>query len=162
MLTQAHTEILRLGSIRPPVVVAAGDPRVQSNSGAFQLDLPNMAAGALQLCILRTPGAFAAISWAEPTTAVGVQFWGDANDGYARILVDGAVVWQGNTQGENITYEAYIQITGLPNTPHTVSVEATGQPGSRGGCDVTIAAFGWGVLGAPATYTVFVPLISNP
>lgn len=40
-----------------------------------------MAAGALQLRIMRTAGAFAEITWAEPTTTVGVQFWGDANEG---------------------------------------------------------------------------------
>ena len=35
------------------------------------------------------------------TTKVGVQFWGDANDGWARVLVDGTEVWTGSIYGSD-------------------------------------------------------------
>ncbi len=161
MITQTHTEILRQGSNRPPVVVAAGDPRVQSDTGTYQLDLADMVESPLQLRILDRVGSFAEITWPDPTTTVGVQFWGDGNDGHARILVDGAVLWQGSTQGESVTFEGYIEITSLPDAAHIVRVEATGVPGSRNRSNVTVAAFGWGERGAPANHTVFLPLVQN-
>ncbi|MEZ4673993.1 MAG: hypothetical protein R2932_07080 [Caldilineaceae bacterium] len=161
MNTQIHTEILRQTSKRPPVVIAAGDSQVQSTVEPYQLALPDLADSPMRLRILRGAGSFAEIKWHEPTTTVGVQFWGDTNDGHARILVDGAEVWQGNTQGQSVTFEEYIEIDGLPNTTHTVRVEATGQPGSSGGSDVTVAAFGWGSLSSPANQTIFVPIVRN-
>ena len=161
MSTQSHTEILRQGSQRPPVVVAAGDPRVQSDGGPYQLDLPDMVDSSLHLRVLKGAGSFAEITWDEPTTTVGVQFWGDGNDGHARILVDGNEVWQGNTEGANLTFEEYIEIDELPHTSHKVRVEATGTPGSKGGTDVTIAAFGWGSRSETASHTIHIPIVRN-
>lgn len=161
MITQAHTEILRQGSNRPPVVIAAGDARVQSDTGAYSLDLANMVESPLHLRILARAGSYAELTWPEPTTTVGVQFWGDGNDGHARILVDGEEVWQGSTQGESVTFEGYIEIVGLPASAHTVRVEATGTPGGNGGTDVTVAAFGWGAVGEATPHKVYLPFVTN-
>lgn len=161
MITQTHTEILRQGAKRPPVVIAAGDPRVHSDVDAYQLDLANLVESPLKLRILDRANTYAELTWPDPTTTVGVQFWGDANDGHARILVDGDLVWQGSTQGESVTFEGYIEIANLPESAHTVRVEATGTPGSSGGTHVTVAAFGWGAVGEAGPHKVYLPFITN-
>lgn len=71
------------------------------------------------------------------------------------------MLWQGDTQGESVTFVGYIEITDLPDTAHTVRVEDTGIPGSSGGTDVTVAAFGWGAVGEPAVHKVYLPFVSN-
>lgn len=164
MSIHTHTEIMRQTAKKPPVVVQAGDPQVQSSgsAGRHTLDLPDMAESPMQLLILSSAGSWAEITWMEPTTVVGVQFWGDSNDGFARIWVNGEEKWHGNTRGGSITFEQYIEIDDLPNTSHTIRVEATGQPGQDGGgIDVTIASFGWGSIGGSATHTVYIPIVQN-
>jgi len=92
------------------------------------------------------------ISFQQPATAIGVQFWGDDNDGWVRILVDGLEAWTGNTVGASDTYEDYVEIRDLSNTQHTLRIEATGKPGRDGGDrHVTVAAFGWGPLPVQST-----------
>lgn len=92
-------------------------------------------------------------SWVEatttsPTTCVGVQFWGDTNDGWARVLVDGAEVWTGDTYGPSgywpgDAFVRYLQISGLSQGNHTIRVERMGLPGGGGGTDVCMYFFGW-------------------
>jgi hypothetical protein len=78
------------------------------------------------------------------TTAVGVEFWGDTNDGWARVLVDGSEVWTGNTYGPSATgYIHYLQISGLAPGSHTVRIENMGQAGDGGGDDVHVYFFGF-------------------
>jgi hypothetical protein len=81
------------------------------------------------------------------TTTVGVQFWGDTNDGWACVLVDGVEVWTGNTHGSDNNYPGgafvkYLEISGLPLDIHTITVENMGIPGAGAGDDVTIYFFG--------------------
>jgi hypothetical protein len=81
---------------------------------------------------------------------VGVQFWGDQNDGWARVLVDGTEVWRGSTYGTSGdpaagAYVKYLEISGLATGAHTVRVECLGINGAGGGDDVTILLFGFGV-----------------
>ena len=81
------------------------------------------------------------------TTTVGVQFWGDTNDGWARVLVDDVEVWTGNTHGSDNNYPGgafvkYLEISNLPLDIHTIRVENMGIPGASAGDDVTILFFG--------------------
>ena len=86
------------------------------------------------------------------TDTVGVQFWGDTSDGWARVIVDGAEVWSGSTYGSDANYPGnafvkYLEISGLEQEIHTVRVENTGVAGAGGGDDVTIFFFGLGNTG---------------
>jgi hypothetical protein len=77
------------------------------------------------------------------STTVGVEFWGDTNDGEARLLVDGVKRWSGDTHGDDANWPGgafvrYVQITGLQNQPHTVRIEQTGNG------DVTVYFVGIG------------------
>lgn len=77
------------------------------------------------------------------STTVGVEFWGDTNDGEARLLVDGVERWSGSTHGDDANWPGgafvrYVQITGLQEQPHTVRIEQTGNG------DVTVYYVGIG------------------
>jgi hypothetical protein len=81
--------------------------------------------------------------YGQPTTSIGVQFWGDTNDGWARVLVDGQEVWVGNTHGEDSNWPGgafvrYLNISGLEKSVHTIRVEGMSQG------DVTLYYFGFG------------------
>ena len=78
--------------------------------------------------------------------AVGVQFTGDTNDGWARVLLDGQEVWRGNTYGDHINgpgYQNYVKLNNIAPGQHTIRVESTGQPGNQGGDDSTVYYFGF-------------------
>lgn len=84
------------------------------------------------------------------TTSVGVQFWGDANDGWARVRVDGAEVWTGNTYGSSaVGYIEYLEVSGLAPGSHTIRVENMGIAGGGGGDDVTVFFFGFESASSP-------------
>lgn len=104
-------------------------------------------------------------SWIEftcPTvsSAVGVQFWGDGNDGMARLLVDGIEQWYGTVGGESVIFEQYVEVRNLPLSFHTIRVEvATASTGH-----VTIAAFGCVELDEDREielHQIFLPTISG-
>jgi parallel beta-helix repeat protein len=80
--------------------------------------------------------------------SVGVQFWGDASDGWARVVVDGEERWRGSVYGTDGEWPGgafvkYLQITELGAGPHTIRVEALGRAGAGGGDDVTVLFFGF-------------------
>ena len=82
-------------------------------------------------------------------TALGVQFWGDQNDGWARVLVDGVERWRGSVYGSSGSYPGgafvrYLSIANLPAGPHTIRVECLGINGAGGGDDVALLLFGFG------------------
>ncbi len=77
------------------------------------------------------------------TTSMGVQFWGDDNDGWATVYIDGVEIWTGDTRGSDNQYPGgafvkYLQVSGLSNSTHTLRVE------SDLGQDVTMYFFGLG------------------
>lgn len=79
-----------------------------------------------------------------PTTAIGIQFWGDANDGQARVYLDGEEVWSGDTRGEDNQWPGgafvrYLQVSGLPEMSHSLMVESL-DPGRS----ITLYFFGIG------------------
>ena len=98
---------------------------------------------------LAQPGSWVEAVTTSPTDTVGVQFWGDQNDGWARVLVDGKEVWTGDTYGSDGMWPGnafvnYLEITGLSFTNHTVRVEHMGKDGGGGGNHVSVFFFGWG------------------
>jgi hypothetical protein len=69
-----------------------------------------------------------------PVNAMGVEFWGDQNDGWARVLLDGEEIWQGDTRGQDANWPGgafvrYLEIAGLPWGIHTLRVEPLGEGG---------------------------------
>jgi pSer/pThr/pTyr-binding forkhead associated (FHA) protein len=72
---------------------------------------------------------------AGPVTAMGVEFWGDQNDGWARVLIDGDEIWRGDTRGADGNWPGgafvrYLEVAGLPLGVHTLRVEPLGEGGS--------------------------------
>lgn len=53
------------------------------------------------LALMGTDGSLTA-TCSPPTTDLGVQIWGDQDDGIGRILVDGVEMWRGNTRGASL------------------------------------------------------------
>jgi hypothetical protein len=93
------------------------------------------------------------------TTAVGVQFYGDANDGWARVLVDGTEVWTGDTYGPGVgpdSFIKYLEVSGLTPGSHTVRVENMGINGGGLGDDVAVYFFGFRQL-----QQVFLPIVAK-
>jgi cell division septation protein DedD len=79
-----------------------------------------------------------------PTTAIGVQLWSDTTGGFARVYLDGEEVWSGDTRGEDNQWPGgafvrYLEISGLPDTTHSLRVESLGEGGP-----VTLYFFGIG------------------
>jgi len=153
-----HPEIIRGKSPKPQQTIKVDDPRIRTSGQTWRgtILIRNMEPEtALPLLALTEKGGWMEIDFQQPTTAIGVQFWGDRNDGWVRILVDGVEpeknqVWSGNTVGERSTYEDYVEIRGLSHGKHTLRIEATGEKGRDGGdVHVTVAAFGWGPIPVP-------------
>jgi len=71
-------------------------------------------------------------NWVEasfdlPTTSVGVQFLGDHQIGWARVLFDEQEMWRGNTSAiwsELGRYGGYIELSGFESGSHTIRVES--------------------------------------
>jgi hypothetical protein len=85
--------------------------------------------------------------WIEASTdrafaAIGVQFLGSHQIGWARVLFDGVEVWRGNTSAiwsEHGRHGGYIEISGFSPGRHTIRAESLGfdyRP-------VTVASFGF-------------------
>jgi hypothetical protein len=87
-----------------------------------------------------------------PFTAMGVQFFGDPQIGWARVLFDGVEVWRGNTSAIWSHYGrhgGYIEIAGFSPGYHTIRAESLGfdyRP-------VTVASFGFSDQGGVASET---------
>jgi len=81
-------------------------------------------------------------STALPFNAIGVQFYGEAQIGWARVLFDGVEVWRGDTAAlsEKLgRHGGYIEITGFEPGPHVIRAESLDfdyRP-------VTVAGFGF-------------------
>ena len=61
--------------------------------------------------------------------AIGVQFFGEAQIGWARVLFDGQEVWRGNMADlyEGLgRHGGYIEITGFEPGHHTIRAESLG------------------------------------
>lgn len=101
---------------------------------------------ATAMVALTTLGSYIEATCAQPTSTVGVQFLGDQNDGWAKIIVDGEPWWQGNTQGATLVNDDYIEISGLPAKTHRIQVETMVTPESDQVGHITVVALGCGPL----------------
>jgi len=102
---------------------------------------------------LQASGSWVQMATTTATTCVGVEFWCDQNDGYARVLVDGLQVWLGNIGGDPATSPVYIEVSNLAETTHTLKVEWVGTAGPSGGTDVGTWFFGIGKKQPPPLIT---------
>lgn len=142
---QKFLNVLSKNAARPDVVIIAQDPAFRSDGYLEEDAFGPTAHGVIKVKALVSVTSWIEVTWTEPTTVVGVQFFGDERGSWARIKVDGEKVWEDNTNGQGSTFSDYIQISGLANEPHTVRVEALGQPGIGGGpIFVGVAGFGSG------------------
>ncbi|WP_445475414.1 LamG-like jellyroll fold domain-containing protein [Methanococcoides methylutens] len=131
----------------PPDVVAYANTAYVTPPSEFQITTSGTIWRYNQWIALMNQGNWVEAKTTVATTTVGVQFWGDTNDGWARVLVDGSEVWTGNTYGSDVYYPGgayikYLEISGLDRTTHTIRVENMGTNGAGGGDDVTIFFFG--------------------
>jgi hypothetical protein len=94
-------------------------------------------------------------NWVEattemPFTAMGVQFFGEFQIGWARVLFDGVEVWRGNTSAitsKNGRTGGYIEISGFEPGKHTIRAESLDfdyRP-------VTVVSFGYSLDGGVET-----------
>jgi hypothetical protein len=75
-----------------------------------------------------------------------VQFLGESQMGWARLILDGEVVWQGDTSEigtEKGRYGGYIQVSGFEPGKHSIRVESMGFDYHP----VTVASFGFAYKG---------------
>lgn len=78
------------------------------------------------------------------TTTVGVKFSGDDNDGWAKVYVDSVEVWRGSVYGNveaGAMFRKYLEISGLPEGSHNITVSAVGVEGEGGGFHVAVNSF---------------------
>ena len=130
----------------PPDVIAYANTQHSTPPSEFTIVISGNIWRYNQWIALLDKGNFARATTTVDVTSLGVQFWGDTNDGWARVSVDGSEVWRGNTYGTDAKYPGgafvkYLEISGLASGKHTVSVENMGINGG-GGDDVTIFFFG--------------------
>ncbi len=149
-----HTEVMRPASQKPPFLLLAGAaaPRV-TVSGSRTSSNVGLGDGQTSYTgvVLLEPGSMIKAAWQEPAVTVGVQLWGDHNEGCALIRVDDRPVWLGDTRESSAgNFEGYIEVGGLEARPHVVTVE---NPGATTQCaragHVTVVAFGRGAIGEP-------------
>ncbi|WP_406661451.1 LamG-like jellyroll fold domain-containing protein [Methanolobus sp. ZRKC3] len=127
----------------PPDVVAFANTAYVTPPSEFQITASGSIWRYNQWIALMSQGNWVEAKTTVETTTVGVQFWGDTNDGWARVLVDGSEVWTGNTYGSSEDpYIKYLEISGLDKGTHTIRVENMGISGPGGGNHVTIFFFG--------------------
>jgi hypothetical protein len=85
-----------------------------------------------------------------PFSAAGVQFFGEQQIGWARVLFDGVEVWRGDTSAiwsKNARHGGYIEISGFVPGRHTIRAESLDfdyRP-------VTVVSFGFGYEGGVET-----------
>lgn len=135
---------VRSFSRKPAVSAYANRLYVSPPAGVTITDSGNVSPYA-QWVFLMSAGQWIEASYSGGSTAIGVQFWGDNSDGWARVLVDGVEAWAGSTYapiGE--TYMKYLEVSGLPAGVHHLRVECMGINGAGGYDDVALLLFGFG------------------
>lgn len=164
--TQTHDDVLRVKAERPSQVIVISDERVKNGGPIWRGSYAPSNTESFELLALTSPDSWAEVAWVQPTTTLGVQFAGNQDDGWAKILVDGETVWEGNTFGERGKFNRYVEIDGLADSSHAVRVEVMGRAGTEGGgIDVTLTAFGWGQVSAQNridnSTQIFAPFIAG-
>ena len=168
---------LLYGQYRPQQLMLISTPEVKVEGavwrGMVNTHMRNEIASPTPVVALTEMGSYIEARCTTAVDAVGVQFLGDYNDGWARIIVDGQEKRRLDTWGGSINFTEYIEVSNLPMAPHSIRVEATGQTGSNGGSHVTVVAFGCGsvsVVNDPLyssngheqrNYAIYLPLVMS-
>ncbi len=129
----------------PPDVVAFANTAYVTSPSGFQITTSGTIWRYNQWIALMNEGNWVEAETTVETNTVGVQLWGDSNDGWARVLIDGAEVWTGDTYGDHLagdTFIKYLEVSGLERGVHTIRVENMGINGLGGGNHVTVYFFG--------------------
>ncbi len=89
----------------------------------------------VHLLALTAPDSQLTAECRAPTESVGIQFWGDDNDGLAEVVIDDDFVWQRHTGG----LQEYVEFTALSLEPHTIRIRPVAADQSNNSGHVTVA-----------------------
>lgn len=161
---QIHNHVFASSAAAPAKLCLVTEASVNTGGHVWRGTHAPSADVSVEMLALTTTDSWAEVSWDSPSTAVGIQFAGNQDDGWARILVDGEAAWQGNTYGENGHFNHYVEIAGLEEKTHTVRVEVVGRTGVEGGnIHVSLTAFGLGEVSeenkAASSSKVYTPIV---
>jgi hypothetical protein len=126
----------------PPDVYVAANSADRLPPEGIELEFHKESVGYGLHRILWWDGDWIATRTALPFSSMGVQIMGEAQIGWANVLFDDMLVWQGNTADIWEKYGrhgGYVEVTGYQPGFHTLRVEASGfdyRP-------VTVAGFGF-------------------
>ena len=126
----------------PPESPVPANAEDRSPPAGIHIDYSPESLGSGLNRILWWEGNWIEVSTELPVTAIGVQFLGAAQIGWARLLLDGQEVWRGNTADLGHTldqYGGYVEVSGFDLGPHTLRVESLGWDYRP----VTVASFGF-------------------
>lgn len=127
---------------RPPDVIAHANRDDVAPPQGIEIDFHADSVGYGLQRVVWWNGSWIEATTETPFTAIGVQFMGKKQIGWARVLFDGVEVWRGNTSAIWSRYDrhgGYVEISGFAPGLHTIRVEALGfdfRP-------VTVASFGF-------------------
>ncbi len=134
--------------------------RITGASWQGVIEIQQRADPSVHLTALTGAGSQLEADCLTPTTAIGVQFWGDENDGWATVVVDDEYEWRGNIWN----FTEYIEVSELPLAAHTIRITALGEAGQEGGeSHVTLAGISCRQRGPGSTILerILLPLIFN-
>ena len=134
--------------------------RITGASWQGVIEIQQRADPYVHLTALTAAGSQLEADCLTPTSAVGVQFWGDENDGWATVVVDDQYEWRGNI----LNFTGYVEISDLPLAAHTIRITALGEPGKVGGeSHVTLAGISCRQRGPVSTILerIFLPWVAN-
>jgi hypothetical protein len=130
---------------RPDLIVYANADYAAPPDG-FQIRFAPESTSWYQWRNLENPSHWVEISNTREVTAIGVQFFADSTQGWARLILDGAEIWRGDTYGrwtDGYNWACYVEVSGVAPGAHTMRVENLGMAGGGGGQVVAVFFFGF-------------------
>lgn len=114
---------------RPPDVFAVANKDNVPPPDGIQIQFHNESIPFGTHRVLWQNGNWIEATTSTPFTSMGVQFWGSAYLGWARVLFDDVEVWRGLTTSlgkKHAYFGGYIEITDFEPGTHTIRVENLG------------------------------------
>ena len=119
----------------PPIVFVYANPGYGTRPEGFSVTTDGTTVNYDAWIFLYDNGWIGATKLVD-VNCIGVQFWGDDNDGWARVLLDGFEIWRGDTYGTILSdpnsFVKYLEVCNLLPGKHTVRVEHMGMQGAGG------------------------------
>jgi len=131
---------------KPPEVFALANAEEVSPPEGIQVTYSQQSVSFGLNRVLWWLGEWIEASTELPFSSLGVQFLGESQMGWARLILDGEVVWQGDTSEigtEKGRHGGYIQVSGFEPGKHSIRVESMGFDYHP----VTVASFGFAYKG---------------